>query len=219
MKPDYSLLAGPLAAVVFTLGVVLMPLRLPGYSQVHQTVSEIGMVGSPMQTPFTLMLCAVAVCMLVFGWGLGNAAIRLGHSPLAGYLTACMAISAAGVGVFAYPAAPHNYFGMSELVGYQAPVALALGWRGDLRAGGVVRFSRIMAVLMWVGILLNLATLDRGGSLWAFERPFYGLVQRSLFAVFFVWSAAAGVMLFIMHSRRSGVRFSPIPTSATGKAR
>jgi len=219
MKPDYSLLAGPLAAVVFFLGLILMPLWIPGYSQVHQTVSEIGRVGSPMQTPFTLMLCAVALCMLAFGWGLGNAAIRSGHSPLAGYLTACMAISAAGVGVFAYPAAPHNYFGLSELIGYQAPVALALGWRGDRRAGSLVRFSGVMAVLLWISILLNLATLDRGGRLWAFERPFYGLVQRSLFATFFVWSAVTGVMLFVMHSRRSGVRFSPIPTSATGKAR
>ena len=33
-----------------------------------------------------------------------------------------MALSAAGVGVFAYPHPLHNVFGISELVGYQAPL-------------------------------------------------------------------------------------------------
>lgn len=218
MKPGYPLLAGPLAAVIFGLGIILLPLSIPGYSQVRQTVSEIGMVGSPMHVPFTLMLCVVALCILIFGWALGSASIRAGHSPVAGYLTAVMAISAAGVGVFAYPSPFHNYFGLSELIGYQAPLALALTWRRDPRAAGVVRLSWLMSVLMWITIALNLATLDRDGSLWAYERPFYGLVQRSLFAVFFLWCAAVGVRLFLRHSRKSDVHPSPVPTSATGRA-
>ena len=196
MKSGYPLLAGLLATVIFGAGLILLPLWVPGYSQVHQTVSEIGMVGSPMQIPFTIMLCVVALCMLIFGWALRSESIGAGHSPVAGYLTACMAISAAGVGVFAFPSPLHNYFGMSELIGYQAPLALAITWRGDKRATGVVRMSWLMTVLMWITIALNLSVLDRGGVLWAYERPYYGLVQRALFAVFFLWSMFAGVMLF-----------------------
>lgn len=206
MKPGYPLLAGPLAAVIFTSGVILLPLGIPGYSQIHQTVSEIGMAGSAMQLPFTVMLCATALCMLLFGWALRDASIGAGHSPLAGYLTACMAISAAGVGVFSFPSPFHNYFGMSELIGYQAPLALAITWRGDKRATGLVRMSWAMSVLMWATILLNLTVLDRGGALWAYERPFYGMVQRSLFAVFFTWATLGGVMLFLGRSRRLIVR-------------
>lgn len=206
MKPGYPLLAGLLSAVIFTLGLVLLPLGIPGYSQVHQTVSEIGMVGSPMQIPFTFMLCLTALCMLMFGWALGEASIGAGHSPLAGYLTACMAVSAAGVGLFAFPSPLHNYFGMSELIGYQAPLALAVTWRADRRAAAVVRLSWVMSVLMWVTIILNLSVLDRGGALWAYERPYYGLVQRSLFAVFFLWATLVGVMLFVARSRRLIVR-------------
>ena len=212
MKSAYPLLAGPLAAVIFCVGVIAMPLLIPGYSQVHQTVSEIGMVGSPMHIPFTIMLCVVALCMLIFGWALRSESIGAGHSPLAGYLTACMAISAAGVGVFAFPSPLHNYFGMSELIGYQAPLALAIIWRGDRRAMAVVRVSWLMTVLMWTAIGLNLSVLDRGGSLWAHERPIYGLVQRSLFAVFFIWCAAVGLLLFCEHSRKSAVGPSAIPT-------
>ena len=37
-----------------------------------------------------------------------------------------MALPAAGIGVFAYPHPAHNVFGMSELIGYQAPLVFAL---------------------------------------------------------------------------------------------
>ena len=125
----------------------------------------------------------------------------------------------AGVGVFAFPSPLHNYFGLSELIGYQAPLALAISWRKDVRVKDIVRASTIMSVVMWVTIVLNLAALDRGGALWAYERPFYGLVQRSLFAAFFVWSAWIGVLLFLRHSRKYAVRLSAVPTSATDRAR
>lgn len=202
MKSAYPLLAGPAAAVIFALTVALLPLLIPGYSQVHQTVSEIGMVGSPMQVPFTIMVCIVALCLLVFGYALRAAALRAGHSSLAGYLTVCAALSAAGVGAFAFPAAPHNYFGLSELIGYQAPWVFAFTWRRDSSANGVVRVSWLLAVLLWIVIALNLSVLDRGGSLWAHQRPIYGLVQRSLFGVFFLWCAVVGAMLYGERRRR-----------------
>ena len=202
VKSPHALLAGPLAAFVFCLALALLPLWIPGYSQVRQTVSEIGMFGSPMHVPFTILLSVGAVCVLVFGLAIRGAALRAGHSSLAGWLTVCMAISAAGVAVFAYPAGPHNYFGLSELIGYQAPLALAITWRRDARARGLVRLSSLLAVLMYLAIVANLATLDRGGSVFAYERPFYGLVQRSLFVVFFVWCAAVGAMLFAIERRR-----------------
>lgn len=193
MKANYPLLAGPWAAVIFALGVILLPLGVPGYSSVHQTVSEIGMGGSPMRIAFILMLCVVALCLLFFGWGLRSASLRLGHSPLAGYLVACAAVSAAGVALF--PAPIHNYFGLSELIGYQAPLALALTWRRDPRAKVVVGLSSVMSVLMWCAIAANLSVLDRGGSLFAYERPVYGLVQRALFLVFFAWCYGVGQIL------------------------
>ncbi|MGH8180935.1 MAG: DUF998 domain-containing protein [Steroidobacteraceae bacterium] len=195
MKPTRTLLAGPVAAVIFAATVLLLPLGIRGYNSVHQTVSEIGMVGSPMRIPFTVLVCIVALCLLVFGLALRSAAIDAGHSSFAGYLTICAAISAAGVGLFAFPAAPHNYFGLSELIGYQAPWVLALNWRRDPSAAGVVRASWLLAVLVWIVIALNLSVLDRSGALWAHERPIYGLVQRSLFAVFFLWCAVIGAML------------------------
>lgn len=202
MKGTYRLWFGPLAAALLTLGVAVLALQVPGYSHVRQTVSEIGEAGSPMQIPFTVLLCLVAVCLLVFALAVREASVRFGHSAVAAYLVAAMAVSGAGVGVFSHPHPLHNVFGMSELVGYQAPLALALNWRRDSQARAVVRFSWIMFCLLWVTILLNLSGLDRGGVIWAHLKPWGGIVQRSLFATWFAWCAGTGLLLLKV-ARRS----------------
>lgn len=196
VRRDARLLFGLVAAVVLAAGILGLALMVPGYSQVRQTVSEIGDVGSAAQVPFSVMLFVVAAALLVFAWGMRDAAIRFGHSPVAAYLVACAAISAAGVGAFPFPHPLHNVFGMSELVGYQAPLLLALGWRHDPRVKNVVIASWVGFVIVWAAILMNLSTLDPHGALWLYERPFYGLVQRALFAVWFAWCTVAGILLF-----------------------
>ena len=189
------LLFGPLAAAILTLGIVCLAAFVPGYSHVSQTVSEIGEMGSPARLAFTLMLCGVAACLLVFATAVRSASIRAGHSQTAALLIACMAVSAAGVGLFPFPHPLHNVFGQSELIGYQAPLALALGWRKDPAARRVVSVSWVMFGLVWISLALNLTSIDRHGALWEHMKPVYGLIQRSLFATWFTWCAIVGVLL------------------------
>lgn len=196
MVRDNRLLFGPLALIIFALGILILPLLVPGYDQVRQTVSEIGEMDSPMRWPFAAMLAAVAACLVVFALGLRTASIGARHNSLSAWLTVWMAIAAAALGYFAFPHPLHNVFGESELIGYQAPVAFALAWRNDPRARAVVRFSWIMYVLVLISLALNLTVLVRSGVIWNDIKPIYGLVQRSLFACFFVWSAGAGWMLW-----------------------
>jgi hypothetical membrane protein len=196
LKLHNRLLFGPLAAAILGLGIVGLALFVPGYSQVRQTVSEIGEMDSPMRIPFTLMLCCVALCLLVFASGLADESKQAGHGRLSAYLIGCMAVSAAGVGIFAFPHPLHNVFGESELIGYQAPLAFALSWRTDPTAKRLVSFSWAMFALIWISIALNLISLDRHSALWAEMKPVYGLIQRSLFAAWFCWCALLGVMLW-----------------------
>jgi hypothetical membrane protein len=195
MKPDSRLLFGPLAAALLAVGIVVLPFWVPGYGQVRQTVSEIGEMGSPARIPFTLMLCGVAVCLSVFAAGIAAESKRAGHGRLSAYLIGCMAVSAAGVGIFAFPHPLHNVFGESELIGYQAPLAFALGWRRDPHAKRLVSFSWTMFALIWISIALNLVSLDRHSALWAEVKPVYGLMQRSLFAAWFGWCTGIGLLL------------------------
>lgn len=179
-------LAGPIGAVLLAAAIIGLPVLVPGYSSVRQTVSEIGEVGSPAQLPFTLSLCAVALCILVFASALRGAAV---------WLVAVMAISAAGVGIFSYPHPLHNVFGTSELIGYQAPLVLAWRLRKDPASRSIASISWVMGGLVWLAILLNCSVFDPEGWLWQVEKPIYGLVQRSLFAVWFGWAALVGLQL------------------------
>src|SRR6187397_1536896 len=113
MKKDYRFLFGPLAGVIITVGIACLALMIPAYSHVHQTVSEIGEIGSPARIPFAIMLCCVATCILVFAAAVRDRSVQTGHSPTAAYFTGFMALSAAGVGLFAYPNPMHNVFGIS----------------------------------------------------------------------------------------------------------
>src|SRR5262249_18286055 len=94
-----------------------------------------------------------------------------------------------------YPHPLHNVFGLAELIAYQAPLALAVTWWRDREERAVVAFSAIMGVLLWVAIAMNLSALDRMGALFAYEKPFYGLVQRALFATWGIWCAGIGLLL------------------------
>src|SRR5215472_16012344 len=109
-------LFGLFGAVLLALGIAVLEVMVPGYNPVRQTVSEIGEVGSPMQMPFTLLLCTVAACVLVFASGLREIAVMSRRSALPALFTALMAISAAGVGIFSFPHPLQNVFGISELI-------------------------------------------------------------------------------------------------------
>jgi hypothetical membrane protein len=195
MIRTYRLFFGPLAAVIFGFGIVGLAWLIPGYSQVQQTVSEIGEIGSPARIPFAIMLVCVAACILVFAAGLLDLSIVAGHSRWVAYLTGFMALPAAALGIFAYPHPLHNVFGLSQLIGYQAPLVMALTWRRDPRAKTLVALSWIMSVLIWGAILINLASLDSRGLIWAYVKPVHGLAQRFLFIDWFGWCAVVGILL------------------------
>ena len=194
MKRDYRLLFGPLAGIILAFGIGSLARLIPAYSHVHQTVSEIGEIGSPARVPFAIMLAGVGLCILIFAWAIRDLLAQGGGSQWAGYLIGCMAISATGVGVFAYPNPLHNLFGLSELIGYQAPLAMALTWRHDQRRQILIAISWIFYALILVAIALNLASFV--SSIWIYLKPYHGLLQRALFAAWFGWCALAGLLLY-----------------------
>jgi hypothetical membrane protein len=196
MTRDYRLLFGPLAAAILALGIAGLALMVPGYDHVRQTVSEIGEIGSSAQIPFAIVLSCVAACLLIFAAAVRHRSIEVGHSGLAAYLIAFMAVSAAGVGIFAHPRPLHNLFGISELIGYQAPLFFALTWRSDPRARSLVLLSWVLYVVICAAIALNLSSLDKQGAVWASVKPVYGLAQRTLFAAWFGWCTLLGLLLF-----------------------
>jgi hypothetical membrane protein len=192
---------GPVAVLLFLVGTFAIGLMTPGYSHVRQTVSELGEVGAPGQLAFSVLLCAVAACLIVYAGAIARSLRALGHSVLPAYFVGAMAISCAGVGVFAFPHPLHNLFGLSETVGLQAPLIAALVFRKDPRARPAAQFSAVMYVLVVLAIAINLIPLLRPADLWADIKPAFGIVQRSLFASWFLW--CGGYALFLLRLGRN----------------
>jgi hypothetical protein len=196
MRRSLALLFGPLGAAIFCVGVLVLAAIVPGYSHVHQTVSEIGALDTPLRVPFGVMVGSVAVCMWIFAWGVAGESARAGRNRFAAWLITCMGISAMGIAIFATPHPLHNDFGISEIVGYQAPLAFALAWRKTPKAEVLVAVSWVSFVLLWVSMGLNMSTMSPHSSVAMAVMPIYGLVQRSLFLVWFGWCAVMGVLLW-----------------------
>jgi hypothetical protein len=196
MKTHNLLLCGPLLAIVLLSGIAIFPWFVPGYSQIHQTVSEIYEIGSPMQIPFQVMLGAVAILALLFAIGIYRISAEHRHGPIGAIFVGVFAITAAGLALNPFPLPLHNVFGLSELAFYQAPLVIALQWRNDPPAARLVRFSWICFIAQWISLGLNFVIFFRDSSLWHALHPTYGLLQRSLFVVSCVWSAGAGLLLW-----------------------
>jgi hypothetical membrane protein len=199
---NFRLWLGPVAALLLLTGIAAIGLMTPDYSHVRQTVSELGEIGSPGRVPFAVLLSLVAACLIVFASGVARTLRASGSSKLPAWFIGAMAVSAAGVGLFAFPHPLHNVFGMSELVGYQAPLVAAVVCRAIPNGRQLTAFSFAMYGLVLLAIAANLTTLDRHGDLWARIQPIYGVVQRFLFAAWFVW--CAGFALLLMRLRRPG---------------
>jgi hypothetical membrane protein len=186
---------GPFAVLIFIAGILAIGLITPDYSQVRQTVSELGEVGAPGQVAFSVLLCVVAICLIIYASAVARSLHALRCSPLPAYFVGAMAISCAGVGIFSFPHPLHNVFGLSEMVGLQAPLFTALACRGSPRARQVFLFSSVMYVLVVLAIAINLVPLVRPAGLWPLIKPFFGVVQRSLFASWFFWCAGCAFLL------------------------
>ncbi len=132
MKRSLRFLFGPLGAAIFCVGVPVLALMVP---RLQSRASDRRARSAPWIRPagstFALMLGSISVCMFVFASAVRDASAIAGRNQIAAYLIACMALSGLGVAIFATPHPLHNVFGLSEIVGYQAPLAFALAWRND----------------------------------------------------------------------------------------
>jgi len=186
---------GPVAFLLFIVGTLAIGAITPGYSHVRQTVSELGEAGSPGQFAFSALLCLVAACLVICATAVARSLRELGCSALPAYFVVAMAFSCAGVGLFSFPHPFHNIFGLSETVGLQAPLVAALVCRTQPRAKQAVVFSLIMYVVVALALIINFIPLLRPANLWPLIRPFFGVIQRSLFASWFIWCAGYAVLL------------------------
>jgi len=175
MKTETRLLFGPIAAVIFFFGVLGLSLLIPGYSHVHQDISTIGRIGSPQRIPFSIVFIFYACSLLIFASGIFNVAGHAGTSKLPAYLVAFMAFTQIGIAIFATPHPFHNIFGIASMVGFLAPIAMAVSWRGAVYARTLVVVSYVLGFLVLVSIIVGLSELYPQSQLWQLVKSVPGL--------------------------------------------
>jgi hypothetical membrane protein len=189
------LLFGPIAAVLFFFGVLGLSLLIPGYSHVHDDISPIGRIGSPLRVPFSAVLICYACSLLIFASGVSNVAGRAGTSRVPAYLVAFMAFTQIGIAIFATPHPLHNMFGIASMVGFLAPLAMAVSWRRDRSARTLVVVSYVLGFLVLASIIVGLSELFPQLHLWQLVESVPGLVQRSLAVTWLMWLIVSGLLM------------------------
>jgi hypothetical protein len=174
------------AGAVFIGTSIVLGALLPNYDPITQTISEIGEKGSPFEMPFKIANLFVAGCFVPFTYGVYRFSVARQLSPVPVFLLGFHAATEFGVFIFESPHPWHNVFGISSILGFFAPLGLAITWPStpDLR---VLRYvSSVVAVLILIAMPLNLSPLF-------IQVPYivehYGLV-------FHLWCAYLAIILF-----------------------
>jgi len=194
MQQRTMFLCGAIACVVFFSAVYMLATMVDGYSHITQTVSEIGEQGSPAKVYLQVMNVIVAFCLLLFSRGLYLFAKSNNVSILPASFMAAFAFSEIGVAAFPSPHSLHNIFGLSMSIGYMTPLVMALSWKSLANANKLMTASWVAFVLVVIAIFLNLTPIF-ARDLYPLE--YYGIVQRSLFVVFYGWCLYVGINLFL----------------------
>jgi hypothetical protein len=186
------LLSGIFAGLGFIATWLVLGSLLPNYNPITQTISEIGEKGSPFEVPYKIANLIVVACFLLFFYGVYRFSVTWQLSRVPAFMLGFFALTQLGVSTFESPNPLHNLFGISSMLGFFTPLALAITWPSTPGLRILRNVSSVVAVFIFVAIALNLSPL--------FIRLPYiaeriGLVQRSL-PVFHLWCAYLAISLF-----------------------
>jgi hypothetical protein len=194
LSTETRLIFGPVAAAIFFVGVACLALLIPGYSHVQQSISAIGMLGTPLRGPFAFVIACYACSLLIFASGIFRVAAKSGVPKFPAYMIGYYALTRFGIATFATPHPLHNIFGLLSMLGYLTPLALAFTW-GRIGPHKLIIISYLLGLTVLVAIILGLSELFPQLGLWQLVSPYPGLVQRLLVAAWLPWFVAAGILL------------------------
>jgi hypothetical membrane protein len=177
-----------LGSLQFVGAMVVVQLGYPGYSDLGNSVSDLGGSSSPRALLFNVSVVLLGV-LAILAVGLVRSAFRKGFGARAGLgLLALAGVGAIGVGFFPEGNHLHSSFsGLAFVASGAALLLLALGMLRDTRWDGYRLFTFVGGVVTFVGIALftGPSTLGLGA----------GGAERLVIAPVLLWAVVAGVHL------------------------
>ena len=191
MTNKYQRYFSLIAAAVFIFGTLILGMMDENYNAIAQTVSEIGKLGSALEIPYRIMMFFVAGASLMFCRAL-YIFVKTNHmARLPVFLIAFFALMDFGFAIFPSPHKYHNVFGLLHLIGYMAPLFVAMNWRNKLSQYHVIGVSWLAFAAICVFMFLNLSPMFLR-ELYPLE--YYGVMQRALLYTYYAWLGFLGVV-------------------------
>ncbi len=187
MKKLLSL--GWIISITFIVGTFVLGSLLTDYSFISQTVSEIGEEGSPLYLQWQIFSIVIGTLLMIFAISIISFARHNNISVIPGIFILFAGLSEFGIALFPSPHPLHNVFGLSLTIGYFSPLLFFLLWKDKLGTS-FKQYSLIAFVLILLGIFLNLSPIF-APQLYPLE--YYGLVQRFLLFIFYLYMALIAV--------------------------
>jgi hypothetical membrane protein len=195
-----SALAGIAAPILFTLLVVVESLLRPGYSQLADVISDLGV--GPYSMIQNLNFIATGLLIGLFAFSIKtNLPAKSGtkkSDAARSIVIATVGTIIAGLTLVLWAWFPDDYFffwihtGASFIAFFSLSAAQIFAWRALRRNpswGWYSKFSLIVGVLTLIAIFVFTLTLGTWTS-------FQGLAERFVVAVPFIWLAATGTKLY-----------------------
>ncbi|WP_367182407.1 DUF998 domain-containing protein [Winogradskyella sp.] len=180
---------GWITSTLFILGTIIFALLLQDYSQISQTISEIGEQGSLLRNEWQLFSIGTSCLLLLFSIGLIRFSVEHKLSIVPCIFLLLFSLSEIAIGFFPSPHYLHNIFGLSLIIGYFSPLLFALKWRNQLGTS-FITFSIYAFIIIISGVIMNLLPIFVDSS---FLIENYGIIQRYLIYSFYTYCAYVSI--------------------------
>ena len=214
------LACGIASSLLYVFMNAFVAMRLPGYSSVSQTVSELSAVDAPTRPLWVALGVAYTLLVTAFGWGVRASAARNRRLRVAGGL-----ITAYGLGGVVWPFVPMHQRAVLAAGGGTLTdtmhlalgavtvllMFLAIGF-GAAAFGKLFRLYSVatMVILVAFGALTGVDAPRVAANL---PTPLTGVWERINIGVFLLWVVVSAVVLW-----RAGDVAAPREQSRSGRA-
>lgn len=192
------ILCGTIGPVYFALSILILGSMFPGYNHMHDFISELGAIGSPVMD-ITNYFSFFAIGIFLFLYSIGIIRAYQGHKigMIAGILLLIAGSIIPAIGLFPCDPACINVSETGKLHNLSATVPFFFVWAAlvliAIEAWKGIIFNKKWAIVI---ILLTISSVSFGIAFSEFETGYGGLLQRLAYSSALLFMLLSSIHLY-----------------------